>query len=80
MVEVLVPLARVAGIEETDDERDTTDAPESVRGSLSSSEASYAGESTLVRKSKDEDAETCIGCFEDANERFGCNGFEFAES
>ena len=62
VVEVLVPLARVSGTDETEDEREMTDAPESVRGSLSSSEASYAGESTLVRAVNDEEADACIGC------------------
>ena len=61
-MDVLVPRARVACADEKDEESEMTDAPESVKGSLSSSEASYAGESTLVRALNDDEAETCIGC------------------
>ncbi len=75
VVEVLVFLARVP-VEGDSEETEMTDAPESVMGSLSSSDASYAGESTLVRVLND-DPEMCMGCFDGTNGRFWWRDFEF---
>lgn len=68
VVDVLVFLARVP-VGGDNEETEMTDAPESVKGSLSSSDASYAGESTLLRVLND-DPERCMGCLESAVGRF----------